>query len=120
MNYADERMYMDEKELCGVDWFLRKENEPETVSRLGISRRSIDRMKTDKYIHEKSDGVYYAEECTANGIYYPPMRFQIVKSRKGYRVTWIKIYDKKGDVDKAYTFPGKKTNKRRRIFIDVA
>ncbi|MBQ6991764.1 MAG: hypothetical protein IJN50_02445 [Clostridia bacterium] len=118
--YNDERMYMGPKELCGVDWFVRMEPKPETVSRLGLSRRSIDLMKTDKYIREESEGVFYAEECTVNELYYPPMRFKVVKEKKGYRVHWIRIYDENGKLTKEFLFPGKKAaTKRRRVFVDL-
>ena len=108
----NEKIAMSKTAFSPILYFLNSEIEPDSVSKLGITRAAIDRMQqaSKRKFFSHGEDVYSVINPVIKGIKYPRVSYKITLTRNGYSVLWIKIHGDKNLPGTRYDFPGKKAN----------
>lgn len=87
-----------------VEFFLEEFKDPECISRLTILKSTLLKSEEDPRIR-KNQNVFIIEGKNF------PIKYKVEKTRKGYKIVWIKIPNKR------YTFPGRKINENIEVVL---
>lgn len=116
-----EKITMSRNAFSPIVYFLNTGINPDSVSKLGITRAAIDRMQeaSKRNFSSHGGGVYSVTNPVINGNKYSRVSYLITLTRNGYSVTWIKVVGNNENLGAKYKFPGKNANKDKiEVLVD--
>lgn len=115
------KLTMSRNAFSPIVYFLNSEIDPNSVSKLGITRAAIDRMQeaSKRKFTGHGEGVYSVNNPVIKGVKYSKVSYKVTLTRNGYSVIWIKIVGDNEKPGARYNFPGKDANKDKiEVLVD--
>ncbi|MBE5819485.1 MAG: hypothetical protein E7310_01450 [Clostridiales bacterium] len=116
-----EKLTMSRNAFSPIVYFLNSEIDPNSVSKLGITRAAIDRMQeaSKRKFTGHGEGVYSVNNPVIKGVKYSKVSYKVTLTRNGYSVNWIKISGDNEKPGNRYNFPGENANKDKiEVLVD--